>query len=62
MNEKFSFGKKALSIALTAAMATTMTAVSAASSVSAVTKAPVASKAATITAKSGADASAFSWD
>lgn len=62
MNEKFRFGKKLLSIALTAAMASTITATTAASSVSAVTNNKVESSATKATAKSGASAPTFSWD
>ena len=62
MNEKFRFGKKALSIALTAAMASTITAVAGSSSVAAVTNTTAESAATTTAATSGADASTFSWD
>ena len=62
MNEKSRFGKKLLSIALTAAMASTITAVSATTNVSAVTNNKVESAATKTAVKNSAGAPTFSWD
>lgn len=62
MNEKKRFGKKFISIALAATMITSITAVAASSSASAVTDTNSKSTAAQTVKASGSDASTFSWD
>ena len=62
MNEKTSFGKKALAIALTLAMTTSMTALATTSGVSAVTKTTTTSQATATTTSQASSPSDFSWD
>ncbi|MEE0858673.1 MAG: alpha-amylase family glycosyl hydrolase [Acutalibacteraceae bacterium] len=62
MNEKKRFGKKVIALALTAAMASTMTAFAASSSASAVTTTTTSSQATSTAVQSTKDASTFSWD
>lgn len=62
MNEKKSFSRKAISLALTAAMTSTMTVCAAIPDASAATTNTAASNATTVSASSGKDASTFSWD
>lgn len=62
MNEKKSFSRKAISLALTVAMTSTMTVCAAIPDASAATANTAASNAATASASSGKDASSFSWD
>jgi len=62
MNEKTSFGKKALAIALTLAMTTSMTALATTSGVSAVTKTTTTSQATATNTSQASSPSDFSWD
>ena len=62
MNEKKSFSRKAISLALTVAMTSTMTICAAVPDASAATANTAVSNAVVTSASSGKDASTFSWD
>ena len=62
MNEKKSFSRKAISLALTVAMASTMTVCAAIPDASAATANTAVSNAVVSSVASGKDASSFSWD